>query len=140
MNGGDRSIVRGLPGWSNAIREAQRKGESGARLVDCDDGSPFTSVVGRYAANPFGLRDMTGNVWEWVEDCWSPSYDALPADGQPFITASCGDHRLRGGSWDDYPGDLRSATRKRLGANVRRNDVGLRLARVVRSSGSPARG
>jgi len=128
MNGGDRSLERAFPAWSNAIQASRQKGEAGARLVECDDGSPFTAPVGRYEPNSWGLRDMTGNVWEWVEDCRA---DALPTDGHAQITSPCKEHRTRGGSWDDYPDDLRSAVRKRLAPDQRRNDVGFRLVREV---------
>jgi formylglycine-generating enzyme required for sulfatase activity len=124
MNGGDHSLAKRLPAWSRGIEKAQRNGEAGARLVDCDDRSPFTSVVGRYGPNPYGLLDVIGNAWEWVEDCWSQT---LPVDTRPQTTAVCTDHRTRGGSWDDYPDDLRTAVRKRLAADTRRNDVGFRL-------------
>lgn len=133
MNGGDRSLVRALPAWSQSIATALRNGDPRARLVECDDGSPFTSVVGRYQPNPFGLRDIIGNAWEWVEDCWSES---LPMESRPKVALSC-DHRTRGGSWDDFPEDLRSARRGRLAPDQRRNDVGFRLARTLRGAARP---
>lgn len=128
MNGGDPSLVRALPAWSKSIAMALRNRDPRARLVECDDGSPFTSVVGRYQPNPFGLRDIIGNAWEWVEDCWQES---LPAESRPKVAANC-DHRTRGGSWGDFPQDLRSARRGRLASDQRRNNVGFRLARTVR--------
>jgi len=68
--------------------------------------------VGSFPPNAFGLHDMHGNVWEWVEDCWSDEYGtATPADGKPFLGANCGGRVLRGGSWEDYAGDIRAAAR-----------------------------
>lgn len=134
MNGGDRSLVRALPAWSKSIAAALRDGDPRARLVECDDGSPFTAPVGRYDPNPFGLRDIIGNAWEWVEDCWSES---LPTESRPNVAPSC-DHRTRGGSWDDFPEDLRSARRGRLAPGQRRNDVGFRLARTLRGDARPS--
>lgn len=67
MNGGDLSLVRAFPSWSKSIAVALKAGDPRARLVDCEDGSPFTSAVGRYQPNPFGLRDiigMPGNGWK----------------------------------------------------------------------------
>jgi formylglycine-generating enzyme required for sulfatase activity len=133
-NGGDRSLTRALPSWSIAIARAQREGEMGARLLNCDDGSGFTRPVGQLRANGFGLRDMTGNVWEWIEDCYqSGSYAHLSQNGRPPSADNCDKHRARGGSWDDYPIDLRSA-RRTSGLNPpdRRNDTGFRIARNLR--------
>ncbi len=127
MNGGDHSLVRAVPAWQGSVLKALRAGDPRARLVECDDGSPFTSVVGRYEPNPFGLRDIIGNAWEWVEDCWSES---LPMVSHAQTAGTC-DHRTRGGSWDDFPEDLRSARRSRLAPDVRRSDVGIRLARTL---------
>jgi formylglycine-generating enzyme required for sulfatase activity len=82
------------------------------------DGSPSglnrqkTMPVGSFPANAFGLHDMHGNAWEWIEDCWSDEYIAeTPVNGAPFMRANCGGHVMRGGSWEDYSGDARAAAR-----------------------------
>jgi formylglycine-generating enzyme required for sulfatase activity len=70
--------------------------------------------VGRHRPNPWGLYDMHGNVWEWVEDCWHASYDSAPADGAPWLDDNRGDctHRItRGGSWRNAVQDLRVTAR-----------------------------
>ena len=63
--------------------------------------------VGTYPPNAFGLYDMHGNVWEWVDDAWRNGYDTAK-DMQPDGAAP---RVLRGGSWYDFPGVLRSAFR-----------------------------
>jgi formylglycine-generating enzyme required for sulfatase activity len=77
--------------------------------------------------NAFGLHDMHGNVWEWVEDCWIDSYKGAPSDASARTTACTESSRrvLRGGSWGDYPVNLRSAYR--FGAPLRLPALLLRL-------------
>ena len=61
-----------------------------------------TVSVGSFSANEFGLHDVHGNVWEWVEDCWHKSYMGAPVDGSAWTSGGdCGKRVLRGGSWDD---------------------------------------
>jgi formylglycine-generating enzyme len=130
VNGGDPSLLRALPVLHEYIAKDLRNGDKGARFVKCDDGSAFTAAVRRYQPNAFGLYDMIGNVWEWVEDCW---YEELPASGVAHVEDSCESRRTRGGSWDDYPEELRSARRSRAKPNLRRNDSGFRLVRELSS-------
>ena len=72
--------------------------------------------VGQHQPNPWGLHDMHGNVWEWVEDCWHASYNGAPSDGAPWLEGNGGDcaHRItRGGSWRNAVQDLRVTARLR---------------------------
>ncbi|MFM8443745.1 MAG: SUMF1/EgtB/PvdO family nonheme iron enzyme [Methylococcus sp.] len=98
------------------------------------DGYVWSAPVGRYGAqgaNAFGLQDMLGNVWEWVADCYHPSYAGAPAglaawtDGTECAT---GRRVIRGGSWDGDPADLRSATRDGDTPDFRYGVLGFRLA------------
>ena len=71
-----------------------------------------TLAVGSFPANDFGLYDVHGNVWEWVEDCWHGDYTGAPADGSAWTSGGdCGSRVLRGGSWNYEPRNLRSANR-----------------------------
>ena len=70
------------------------------RHTGCSDGvGERTAVVGSYEINAFGLHDMHGNVWEWVEDCWNDSYYGAPTQGEAWTSGDCAQRVLRGGSW-----------------------------------------
>ncbi|MEZ5842768.1 MAG: formylglycine-generating enzyme family protein [Hyphomicrobiaceae bacterium] len=91
-----------------------------------------TVAVGSFSANAFGLHDMHGNVWEWVEDVWHDNYQGASADGSAWTVG--GDHSrhvLRGGSWLYGPGSLRSAFRSRYQSDNRLIHYGFRVARLV---------
>jgi formylglycine-generating enzyme required for sulfatase activity len=88
-----------------------------------------TVDVGSLPRNAFGLHEMHGNVWEWVQDCYKPSYEGAPDDGSAVITKDCSLHILRGGAWNYYPKLLRSAYRYATAPEVRMNNAGFRVAR-----------
>ena len=90
-----------------------------------------TEPVGRYASNHFGLYDVHGNVFEWVEDCWSYDYAEAPADGHAWVSGDCDGRVVRGGSWVNDPGIVRAAYRGWGGAEVRDNLAGFRVARTL---------
>ena len=81
-----------------------------------------TTEVGSYPANPWGLYDMNGNVWEWVEDCWHESYQGAPSDGSAWTSGDCSRRVLRGGSWSGRPEYLRSANRGWYSTDHRNDD------------------
>ena len=90
-----------------------------------------TTAVGSFASNAFGLFDMHGNVWEWVEDCFAENYAAgQPSDGSAFRSDSCSYRVLRGGSWNYIPQLLRSALRDGFVPTLRSNILGFRVART----------
>jgi len=95
-------------------------------------GYEYTSPVGSFPANAFGLYDMIGNVWEWVEDCYDGSYDGAPGDGQARIIGDGDATRvLRGGSWNNNPRILRAACRSDDAPANRDDGIGFRVARTV---------
>ena len=87
-NGADRTALRHNSGWTT---------------VDCDDGHYQTAPVGSFSANGFGLRDVLGNVYEWVEDCWNDSYAGAPRDGSAWTSGDCGRRVLRRGPRGHQP-------------------------------------
>ncbi len=99
---------------------------------DCSDGLSWTAPVGSFAPNTFGLHDMAGNVWEWVEDCWHADYEGAPEDGTAWTSdGNCSRRVLRGGSWLDRPVPLRSAHRGLNDAGLRFDFNGFRVSRTL---------
>jgi formylglycine-generating enzyme required for sulfatase activity len=94
-----------------------------------------TIAVGSFRPNAFGLHDMHGNVWEWVEDCFGfmERVADLPTDGSARKEARCQERAVRGGSYQSQPLWVRSASRGYDRADNQRKDVGLRLARTLRA-------
>jgi len=90
-----------------------------------------TVPVGTLPANEFGLHEMHGNVWEWVQDCYKNTYEGAPSDGTSRETEGCASRVLRGGSWYDSAGFVRSANRFHLTPDYRDDIVGFRVARTL---------
>jgi formylglycine-generating enzyme required for sulfatase activity len=90
-----------------------------------------TTDVGSFKANAFGLHDMHGNVWEWVEDCYRDSYAGAPTDGSAVTARNCTLNIMRGGAWNYYPQLLRSAYRYASAPGVRMENAGFRVARSM---------
>ena len=100
--------------------------------VFCTDGYPFTAPVGSFPPNPWGLHDMQGNVWEWVQDCWHNEYTGAPTDGSAWIEGGDCDKRVnRGGGWGNHPRTLRVAKRDADAATGYGDAFGLRVAREL---------
>ena len=90
-----------------------------------------TQPVGRKRANELGLFDMSGNVREWIRDCWHGSYDGAPGDGRAREEGDCGRRVIRGGSWSGKPGHVRSTSRFWYTTSFRNNNLGFRVARTI---------
>jgi formylglycine-generating enzyme required for sulfatase activity len=95
-------------------------------------GRHATVPVDSFSANAFGLYNVHGNVWEWVQDCQHETYAGAPADGSPWVAKCNTDKRgLRGGAWVGDPAGMRSASRNWLTPDFRFDASGFRVARNV---------
>jgi formylglycine-generating enzyme required for sulfatase activity len=88
-----------------------------------------TAPAGSMPANPFGLHDVHGNLWEWTADCYHNSNAGVPSDGRPHVYRGCGQKVIRGGSWVVPPREIRAANRWREYPVAPSDEIGLRLAR-----------
>ncbi len=114
--------------WGNDI------GHGNANCVGCGgewDGRHQTSPVDSFKPNPFGLYDMSGNVWQWLQDCYHADYDGAPTDGSAWIGGDCGLRTDRGGSWINNGDFMRVATRGNYTQTNRSYGLGFRVARTL---------
>ncbi len=105
----------------------------GSNRANCDGcGSQWddkqTAPVGSFSTNAYGLFDMHGNVWEWVEDRWHESYEGAPSDGSAWVSGDDNRRVLRGGAWVNLPARVRSAFRSGDFSDNRDFIIGFRLA------------
>jgi len=112
-------------------------GEIGKENANCNDcGSEWdnrqkTSPVGSFKPNAFGLYDMAGNVWQWVQDCYHGDYIEAPTDGSAWTSGDCSSRVVRGGSWYTHPHGLRSASRSWNATANRIGYLGFRVGRTL---------
>lgn len=111
-----KSVIAGASAWAAA---------------PCGDGYAHTSPVGAFAANRFGLHDMSGNASQWTSDCLHDDYVGAPSDGSAWVSGDCRVHPVRGGSWYNFAGNLRAAVRIWANNDYRLSFLGLRLARTL---------
>jgi formylglycine-generating enzyme required for sulfatase activity len=114
--------------WGEEIENGHANCESCGSQWDNRQTAPVRS----FAPNAFGLHNMHGNVWEWVEDCAHSNYNGAPEDGSAWMTGGdCSQHIGRGGSWNNPPEDLRAARRIRNSHDFRNSNLGFRVARTL---------
>jgi formylglycine-generating enzyme required for sulfatase activity len=120
-------------GTATAYSWGDEIGKGNANCNGCGSqwDSKMTSPVGSFKPNGFGLYDMAGNVWQWVQDCYHGDYDGAPSDGSAWTTGNCSNRVGRGGSWLDVPQGLRSAAHNWGPTDARNHLLGFRVARTL---------
>jgi formylglycine-generating enzyme required for sulfatase activity len=129
--------------WGDGAAEACRYANIGditylqARLMTptpdqdfaCSDGYAYTSPVGSFLPNGYGLYDMLGNVAQLTQDCWHFSYDGAPSDGSAWLDDYCVPRVTRGGSFLHNARGARAAERENVPDFIPTNEIGFRVAR-----------
>lgn len=95
------------------------------------DGYWGPAPAGRFQPNAWGLHDLSGNVSEWVADCWHASYRRAPADGAAWFNPGCRQRVVRGGVWAGSPAQTRSAWRASMDSDMTSARIGFRLVRGI---------
>lgn len=121
--------------WEYAARAGNQlsygigeKINNNAHCEGCNAWNQTRSIeVASFPANKYGLYDMQGNVWEWVQDCYDINYKRAHENGSAFMLPQCESRVSRGGSWQDLPSALRAANRSPLSADTKDNRVGFRV-------------
>jgi formylglycine-generating enzyme required for sulfatase activity/serine/threonine protein phosphatase PrpC len=106
-------------------------GSGRAHCFNCDTGlNPRAPTsVGRFSANLYGLHDTSGNVSEWVRDCWHPNYQDAPTDGSVWEGGDCTYRVVRGGSFLNTGKSIRAKKRTKWKSQRGYDSVGFRVVR-----------
>ncbi|GAB6043463.1 SUMF1/EgtB/PvdO family nonheme iron enzyme [Endothiovibrio diazotrophicus] len=102
-----------------------------ARCFDCGEqlGPVSPLPIGSFQPNPYGVYDTSGNVAEWVRDCYHPNYNNAPRDGSAWEEEGCDQRIARGGSYANASSALRTAARAHFSPDTTLEDIGFRVAR-----------
>jgi formylglycine-generating enzyme required for sulfatase activity/predicted Ser/Thr protein kinase len=117
-NAADAGAAGRYPGWNG---------------FPCNDGHVQSAPAGSFTPNAFGLSDTLGNVFEWVQDCWTDNYVGAPTDGSAAPSGDCTQHEARGGSWFTQPAFVRPAYRNRFESGYQSSSLGFRLVREIKN-------
>jgi formylglycine-generating enzyme required for sulfatase activity len=128
---GDDIKLNGQPMANCMLCGSPWDGKKTAPVCGWQAGDPQRPAGCLFPANAFGLYDMEGNIYEWTNDCWSPSYVGAPLDGSSWTSGDCSIRVVRGGSWDSDPNDLRGGDRYNTSSDIQVFNFGFRVARTL---------
>jgi len=115
---GSRDVSPSGRHWQNAF-------------IGYGDGWWGPAPVATFQANAFGLHDLSGNLSEWVADCWHASYRRAPSDGAAWFNPGCRSRVIRGGNWANAPEQTRAAWRQSQDSDTTSARIGFRLVRGI---------
>ena len=127
------------PFWWGSVLSTDRANYDGSftypfKIGEKGESRWMTLPVDSFDPNPWGLYQVHGNVYEWVDDCWHSNYVGAPDDGSAWTTPDCARHVLRGGSWHFPSWHVRAASRGAVAFAVSTMvlpPAGLRVARTL---------
>ena len=119
-------------GSDRAYWWGRKLGRGNAHCFTCDTGFDprRPTAIGRFNANKFGLFDTSGNIQEWVYDCYHLNHDSAPADGSVFEGGDCTVRVLKGGGYSSGPEELRNAARDKFRFDKGNDQTGIRVLRT----------
>ncbi len=106
-------------------------GINNRQFTACEDGFVYTAPVDRFSPNSFQLYGVSGNVFEWVADCYHRDYSGAPVTAREWTELQCSSRVVRGGSWTDPLAKARSAARVFADPAIRSVNVGFRVVREL---------
>lgn len=115
--------------YANVADQSAQPDVPGMAVFSCRDGFTQTAPTGSFSANSFGIFDMLGNAWEWVDDCWNKNYEGAPDNGAARLTGTCDERVFRGGAWNSKPTTVRTGYRDREERGERHDNLGFRIVR-----------
>jgi formylglycine-generating enzyme required for sulfatase activity len=104
------------------------------KIYGCSDKFAATTAVGSFGTDRNGLMDLTGNVREWVADCWNASIAGHPAGGGAWQSGRCSSRIAMGTAWVSGPAETSAIARTAFDSDARNNTVGFRVARDIAQS------
>ncbi|TQV74791.1 SUMF1/EgtB/PvdOfamily nonheme iron enzyme [Aliikangiella marina] len=111
--------------WGNGI------GRNNANCAKCGSSWDGTgaSPVGQFKPNDFGVFDMSGNVWEWTQDCYVGNYRGAPSNGSAREFADCKRRVLRGGAWNSSAKEITPTFRSAALPDHKSSTIGFRIVK-----------
>jgi len=118
-----------LSGSEDRLRGSRVRWREGVNQYG--DGYWGPAPAKQFSPNLFGLYDLSGNLMEWVEDCWHDSYFRAPDDGQAWVNKGCEKRVIRGGHWASAVEEYHSSHRKQAETTLTDPRLGFRVAKTL---------
>ncbi len=123
-----QDILGNFSGAKDKFKKSRIRWREG--FSDYSDGYWGPAPVGSFIQNLFGLNDLSGNVMEWVDDCWHDSYTRAPGDGSAWVNRGCENRVIRGGNWGSSQDEYTTHHRIKAANNFTDPRLGFRVAKT----------